>query len=68
MALLALTLEEVGDRERSQRSEIRGQTSEGRLQLAAELSSHRASRHVPSASLSQDAALSFVVRGRGQVY
>ena len=33
---------------------------------AAVLSSHRASRHVPSASLGQDASLSFVVRGKEQ--
>lgn len=35
-------------------------------QEAAVLSSHRASRHVPSASLGQDASLSFVVIGREQ--
>ena len=35
-------------------------------QEAAALSFHRASRHVPSASLGQDASLSFVVIGRGQ--
>ena len=32
----------------------------------AELSSHRVSRHMPSASLGQDALLSFVVRGGEQ--
>jgi len=32
----------------------------------AVLSSHRASRHVASPSLGQDASLSFVVIGRGQ--
>jgi hypothetical protein len=37
----------------------------GRAQLVAVLSSHRASRHVPSASLSHYASLSFVVIGRG---
>ncbi len=36
-------------------------------QLAAVLSSHRASRHVASPSLGQDASLSFVVIGRGQL-
>jgi hypothetical protein len=35
-------------------------------QRALELSSHRASRHVPSASLGHYASLSFVVIGRGQ--
>jgi hypothetical protein len=35
----------------------------GVIQVAAVLSSHRASRHVPSASLGQDASLSFVVMG-----
>ena len=36
------------------------------IQLTAALSSHRASRHVPSASLGHYASLSFVVIGRGQ--
>ena len=35
-------------------------------QEAAALSSNRASRHVPSASLGHYASLSFVVRGRRQ--
>jgi hypothetical protein len=35
-------------------------------QLAAVLSSHRASRHVSAPSLGQYASLSFVVIGRGQ--
>ncbi len=35
-------------------------------QQTAVLSSHRASRHVPSASLGHYAALSFIVRGKEQ--
>jgi hypothetical protein len=35
-------------------------------QQTAVLSSHRASRHMPSASLGQDASLSFVVIGKEQ--
>ena len=35
-------------------------------QGSVELSSHRASRHIPSASLGQYASLSFVVIGEGQ--
>ena len=36
------------------------------VQLAGDFSSHRASRHLPPASLGQYASLSFVVIGRGQ--
>jgi hypothetical protein len=38
----------------------------GSRQMAAALSSHRASRHVAAPSLGQDASLSFVVIGRGR--
>ena len=42
------------------------QKTAGSRQMAAVLSSHRDSRHVAAASLGQDAALSFVVIGRGR--